>query len=258
VETVELAQGTIRYRLHGQGAPLVLLSTLSGGWVRQLPQLSRHFTLLRYDVRGFGESTSRSGLPTNAEHADDLAALLDALDLGAAIVVGMSHGGLVAQHFAATHPDRLLGLGLVSTFAAPHGPTLMLLRMLHGFLERGDLAGFWAVLRSMLFSERSADALLRREAGLRRAMFDQYDAAALGTIYAEAIAHDSRAWLGGFGCPTLVVGGSEDILFPPVLTRQLADLIPGSRLELLPAAHIAPVEVPRAFNDLVIDTFGHR
>ncbi|UMP00007.1 alpha/beta fold hydrolase [Amycolatopsis sp. EV170708-02-1] len=256
MERIEVDGGDIRYRFDGSGPSLVLLTTLSGTWMRQLPVLTRHFRVLTYDMRGFGESVSDTGFPANAEHADDLAVLFDRLDIDRAAVIGMSHGGLVAQHFAAKHSERLSGLGLVATFAAPHGPTSLLLRMLNGFLDRGDLAGFWEVLKSMLFSAAGAPALLRREKALRRAMFDQYDVDSLGSIYRQAIEHDSRTWLGDPGCPTLVVGGAEDILFPPVLTEELADLVPGARTELLPAAHIPPVEAFRPFNDLVVETFG--
>ncbi|MGW5456625.1 alpha/beta fold hydrolase [Nocardia sp. NPDC003979] len=257
--TVHLTTGTIRYRLKGNGGPpLVLLSTLMGSWLRQVPILSRHFSVLTYDMRGFGNSPSSAGYPTNAQHADDLVGVLDHLSIKRAIVVGMSHGGLVAQHFAARHPGRLSGLGLVATFAAPHGPTSMLLQMLNGFLERGDLPGFWEVLKSLLFSASGAPTMLRHETTLRRAMFDQYDVSALSSIYGQALEHDSREWLGKLVCPTMVVGGAEDILFPPVLTHALADLLPGARTELLPAAHIPPVEAAKPFNQLVIDTFGVR
>lgn len=256
MDRIKLDGGSIRYRLRGSGRPLILLATLSGSWLRQVPTLSRHFSVLTYDMRGFGDSPSNMGFPTNAEHADDLATLLDVLRMDKAVVVGMSHGGLVAQHFAAKHAERLAGLGLVATFAAPHGPTLLLLRMLNGFLDRNDLTGFWEVLKSMLFSATGAPAMLRREAALRRAMFDQYDVAALSSIYQQALEHDSREWFGGLLCPTLVVGGAEDILFPPVLTETLAGLVPGARMELLPAAHIPPVEAAPRFNELVLETFG--
>lgn len=256
MDRIDVPDGAIRFRVKGEGPPLVLLSTLSGTWMRQVPELARSFTVVTYDMRGFGESPSRTGFPTNAEHADDLATLLDGLDLPAATVVGLSHGGLVAQHFAAKYSDRLSGLGLVATFAAPHGPTLVLLRMLYGFLERDDLPNFWEVLKSFLFSAANAGFVLRREAALKQAMFDQYTVDSLRSIYRQAIEHDSRAWFGGLSCPTLVVGGAEDVLFPPVLTERLADLVPGSRRELLPAAHIPPVETPRLFNDLLRQTFG--
>jgi 3-oxoadipate enol-lactonase len=256
VELIEVDGGRISHRMRGSGPPLVLLATLQGSWMRQVSALSKDFTVLTYDMRGFGDSPSETGFPTNAQHADDLAAVLDHLGIAEAAVVGMSHGGLVAQHFAAKHAERLTGLGLIATFAAAHGPTSLLLRMLNGFLERGDLPGFWEVLKSMLFSAAGAPTLLRRETALRQAMFDQYDVAALSSIYTQAIEHDSSTWFGGVTCPTLVVGGAEDILFPPVLTERLAALVPGARLELLPAAHIPPVEAPLVFNELVTEVFG--
>ncbi|WP_158075596.1 alpha/beta fold hydrolase [Actinokineospora bangkokensis] len=256
MDRIELDGGSIRYRVRGSGQPLVLLATLQGSWLRQVRALTEHFTTITYDMRGFGDSPSLVGFPTNAEHADDLAALLDHLGVERAVVVGMSHGGLVAQHFAAKHAERLAGLGLIATFGTAHGPTKQLLRMLNGFLERDDLPGFWEVLKSMLFSEAGVPALLRHEAALRKAMFDQYDVAALSSIYGGALEHDSQEWLGAPGCPALVVGGAEDILFPPVLTERLGARLPGARVELLPAAHIPPVEDPDRFNALLLETFG--
>lgn len=253
---LDLNGGHIEFRTKGEGEPLVLLSTLSGSWMRQLPVLSKKFQVISYDMRGFGDSPSATGFPTNAEHADDLALLLESLGVERATVIGLSHGGMVAQHFAAKHGERLAGLGLVSTIASAHGPTYMLLRMLQGFLIRDDIIGFWEVLKSMMFSQAGAETLYRRESAFRRAMFDQYDCAALHSIYGQALEHDSKAWFGRLDCPSLVVGGQEDILFPPAVTRELADLLPSSRMELLPAAHFPPLEAWRDFNDLVIDTFG--
>jgi 3-oxoadipate enol-lactonase len=249
--------GSISYRLRGDGPLLILVSTLSGTWLRQLPVLPRHFTVLTYDMRGFGASPSSTGFPANEEHADDLAALLDEIGADKATVVGLSHGGLVAQHFAARHPGRLAGLALVSTFGWARDSTLLFLKMLYGFLERDDLENFWAVLRSFLFSAEGYDLLERRETALRQAMFDQYTTASLRSIYGQALAHDIRkAGLDQVRCPALVVGGQQDMLFPPPLTKDLASLVPGARLEFLPAAHVPPVEAAQPFNDLLISFFG--
>ena len=256
--TMELAggSGSIQYWLEGDGPPLVLVSTLSGTWQMQVRELRKRFTVLTYDMRGFGRSPSANGLPSNQQHADDLAALLTAVGCSRARLIGLSHGGLVCQHFAARYPDRLAGLVLAATFARARGSTRLFLRMLHGFLERDDVPHFWEVLKSFLFSEANADRILRREGLLRRAMFDQYDAACLRSIYGQAIEHDSSAWLGAVRCPTLVVGGAEDMLFPPPLSQELSALVAGSKLVLLPAAHVPPVEVPRQFNETIADFFG--
>lgn len=254
---VEVMGGSIRYKLRGEGPHLVLVSTLLGTWVRQVSILKKQFTVLTYDMRGFGNSPSTTGFPSNEEHADDLAALLDGLGIAETAVAGLSHGGLVSQHFAVQHGVRLTGLALVATFAKARNSTLLFLKMLYGFLERDDLAGFWEVLKTFLFSVSRSEALLRRESALRRAMFDQYTVASLRSIYGQAIEHESlAAKLSEVRCPTLVVGGQEDMLFPPPLTKELAELVPGSRLVMLPAAHVPPVEVPKEFNNLLIDFFG--
>jgi 3-oxoadipate enol-lactonase len=254
---IEVHGGSISYRIRGEGPPIALVATLGGTWMRQWPTLARHFTVLTYDMRGFGASPSATGFPANEEHADDLAALLDALGMAQATVVGLSHGGLVAQHFAVRHPGRLSGLALVATFAKARKSTLLFLEMLYEFLERDDLENFWRVLRAFLFSAAGHDLLVSREAALRRAMFDQYSTASLRSIYGQALTHDLLdADLSRIHCPALVVGGQEDMLFPPFLTSELASVVPGARMELLPAAHVPPVEEPKLFNELLLELFG--
>lgn len=254
--TVELGNGEIRYRLAGEGPVLVLLSTIAGTWVRQLPALSKEFTVLSYDVRGYGQSPSAAGYPSNEEHADDLAELTEKLGFPRVSVVGLSQGGMIAQHFAVRHPGRLNGLGLVATHAKARNSTKLFLQMLIGFLERDDLQNFWEVLKAFLFSADNAERVLAREAALRESIFNQYTTESLHVIYDQVMLHDSTPWLGDIRSPTLVVAGQEDMLYGPPIASEIASLVPGARLELLPAAHVPPVETPRLFNDLIVDFFG--
>ncbi|MFD0391950.1 alpha/beta fold hydrolase [Streptomyces nogalater] len=76
--------------------------------------------------------------------------------------------------------------------------------------------------------------MTRMEGPLRSAMFDQYTTAALRSIYGQAREHDLQSALGTVRVPTLVIGGAEDMLFPPAVTEALAAAIPGSSLEFLP------------------------
>lgn len=243
--------GEIFYTLQGKGPLLCLMCTLSGTWAAQVKMLREQFTVLTYDMRGFGRSPSARGYPTNPEHAQDLAVILDALGFNRVILVGLSHGGIIAQYFALRFPQRLQALVLVATLAKAHGPTKLFLGMLRDFLQQQNGDAFWQVLRTFLISERNWDRVMSREKMLRRLMFNQFTVGCLENIYSGALQHDLLSRLGEISCPSLVVGGEEDMLFPAKLTREIAASIPSSRLALLPTAHVPPVEAPEEFNALL-------
>jgi 3-oxoadipate enol-lactonase len=114
--TVECNNTRLYYESAGAGEPVVLIPgfTLDTRmWDDQFLPLAQHFRVIRYDMRGFG----RSALPTEApySHVDDLAGLLDHLDIPAAHLVGLSKGGGVALDFALTHPHRVRRLALIDS-----------------------------------------------------------------------------------------------------------------------------------------------
>jgi 3-oxoadipate enol-lactonase len=226
-----------------------LMATLGGSWAAEARLLRDRYTVLTYSMRGYGESQNFEDVfPSNEAHAGDLAAILDELGFDKVVLVGLSHGGAVAQHFAVDYPDRLRGLAIVSSFAHASGSTRIFLELLHGFLKRGDLATFWEVLRAFLCSEENFPRLRRMESSLKGLMFDQYTCESLLAIYESSVRHDTRALLPRIKVPTLVVGGTEDMLFPPRITAELTALIPNAEERLLPTAHVPPVEDPRAFH----------
>jgi 3-oxoadipate enol-lactonase len=87
-------------------------------WDDQFLPLAQGFRVIRYDLRGFG----RSALPTDApySHVEDLRALLDALGLQQAHLVGLSKGGGVALDFALTYPQRTTALVLIDSILGGH------------------------------------------------------------------------------------------------------------------------------------------
>ena len=119
----ELSGGlSLFYRDEGQGEPLLLIHgfPLSGELFRpQRAGLSHRFRIITPDLRGMGRSDS---LPAEDDYsmsvyADDMAALLDSLGIGQAIVGGMSMGGYVAFAMLRRHPERVKGLILLDTKA---------------------------------------------------------------------------------------------------------------------------------------------
>ncbi len=245
----------LRYIICGDGPPLILLCTLSGSWSNQVKELSEKYTVITYDMRSFGASREEGfDYPTNEEHAEDLAKLIQHLGLEKPLIVGLSHGGIVLQHFALRYQDMASGFAFVATHAKPFGQTRLLLTLLNDFLDDHDDGRFWKVLRTLLFSEPGFDNFVARENALKRLMFNQFTTACLSNIYTGALAHDSASWLREVHTPSLVIGGQEDVLFPPKQTQFIADQLSNAKIKLLACAHLPPVESSADFNR-TIDEF---
>lgn len=116
--TIEIGGRKVHYELSGEGSRTIVWTHGIGStletWRQHLPDLPgfRHLT---YSVRGMGESQGVDGPVTLEDWAQDLAGLMDALDIRSAIVAGHSMGGAISQRFAIDYPDRVEALLLLST-----------------------------------------------------------------------------------------------------------------------------------------------
>ena len=108
------------YERTGAGEPLLLIMGMSGTalhWGEPfLAELRRDFEVIAYDHRGVGQSSRLEGPLSIAGLAEDAAALLEALELGSAHVLGISMGGMVAQELVLAHPERVRTLTLGCTY----------------------------------------------------------------------------------------------------------------------------------------------
>ncbi|HEY7687345.1 MAG TPA: alpha/beta fold hydrolase, partial [Dongiaceae bacterium] len=119
----------IAYRLDGpDSAPVVVLShsiaTNMEMWRGQVPALAKQFRVLRYDMRGHGESAVPPGPYDFPMLARDVVGLLDHLKIDRAAFVGISIGGMVGQALGVNHGDRLRGLVLSNTTSDPPPPEM--------------------------------------------------------------------------------------------------------------------------------------
>ena len=138
---IRLPDGTrLHYETAGSGTiPVVLVhgyGMSSVVWEKALPFFPPGYRSLAVDLRGFGRSDKPAGGYSCPELADDMAAFLDALGLPQAVLIGHSFGGLVIQHFAARHPERVLALVLADTFSAtlpPKGLTPAVEQRINGY-----------------------------------------------------------------------------------------------------------------------------
>lgn len=250
------------YEIEGEGDPLVLIMGIgydSSLWqLHQVPALARHFRVITLDNRDAGRS-SRAGAPyTIADMADDVAGLLDALDVRAAHVLGLSMGALIAQEFAVRHADRLMRLVLSGPDSAPARQAFHPIAVWN-WVKASDRSGAWFAAQQ--FTCLFSTAFLRDSAAVEQTV--AFLAGNRHPVIPEAYARQAGAYLAydpgerlaGIRARTLIVVGEQDLLTPPWLAREVAAAIPGARLEIIAgdgASHVLPLERPDDFNALVV------
>jgi 3-oxoadipate enol-lactonase len=247
----------VHHRFDGPAdAPVVVLSNSLGTslamWDAQIDELARRFRVLRYDMRGHGESPAPPGPYTMDELGADVLALLDRLGIERASFCGLSIGGMIGMWCASEAPERIERLVLCCT--VPHFPPAEL------WNERADTVraqGMEPMVEPAL--ERWLPPDIRRarpeaEEHLRAMIASTPPEGYAGCC--EAIRDmDLRGRLGAIAAPTLVLAGSDDPSTPKDKVRPIADAIDGAGFVVIDgAAHIANMAQPDAFNRAVL---GH-
>jgi pimeloyl-ACP methyl ester carboxylesterase len=233
--------GGVRLRWHeeGEGEPLLLIMGLSGSaraWHRLLPHVAARRRTIVFDNRGTGDSSAVGGPLSMADMAADARAVLDAAGVASADVMGVSMGGMIAQHLALDHRDRVrsLILGCTTAGGARGAPPWRLLAA-SALRPVVGPTRTWGLIAPALFSSRT-----RRERPDRVAEELQVrvaDATDPRTTFAQMAAiarHDTRARLAELaGLPVTVLHGDEDALVPVARGRELAAAIPGAEFVML-------------------------
>jgi 3-oxoadipate enol-lactonase len=240
----------------GSGPPVVLLHGLgwdSSLWFPTLTQLATRHRAIAGDTRGHGDSDKPEGPYSIAQLAEDWATLLDHLRVREATLVGLSQGGMVAQALAITRPDLVARLVLVATSCRSHPDAKANMEARVAALADAGPEAAAQVAAASIFS-----AAWRRQNPEQLARFLHWRCLAptepLTAAMRAVYDYDLSRGLPGIRVPTLVVAGTGDTLIPPAASQQIADLIPGAELHLLPdVGHIIPVEAPNAFARLLQD-----
>jgi 3-oxoadipate enol-lactonase len=228
------------------GAPVIVfingLGTDHRIWDGVLAALPADLSALVYDLRGQGLTEWTEGRWDVAGLSADLARLLDGLGIGPVVLCGLSLGGLVAQSFALSHPERVRALCLCATAACIGTPELWRARAEQ--VQKGGVAAVAAQVIERWFSptflERQPSAARGWRVLLERAPAAGYLAALqlLGQT-------DLRASIGRISAPTLVLAGAADVATPPDQVRLLAEAIPHAEFLMLPGAgHLLCIEEP--------------
>lgn len=257
--------GRISYEVIGPTDPtqapqtLLMIMGLAGSgamWFRLLPHVSRHHRAIVFDNRGTGSSSPACRPLTMRALTDDAVAVLDAAGVERAHVLGASMGGMIAQHLALEHRDRVRSLILACTSAGgrrePPNLRLTAASLLRPWIGP---ARTFSLVAPVLYSPRSRAENRERLEEDRRIRSADRVAPLTAALQALAIArHDTRTRLHELaGVPTLVVHGLDDRLVPPVDGRELAGGIPGARLVEIPdAGHLLGSDAEHDLADAVL------
>ena len=243
---------TMNYEITGSGEPLLLIMGTTGSiplWGGFRTALEAKYQVIAFDNRGLGGSERGEGALSVASMAEDASALLEALEIPRAHVLGWSLGSAIAQELALAHPDQVASAVMYATWAGCDGYQRSLLSALrlpyvHRDFENAMVATGLAYSPEMLdrpdlaeLMAPSIPALPQTEEQMQVTV-EQWDA---------DLAFDSLDRIPTITAPTLVIVGEQDLLTPPRQAKKVADAIPGARFELVTgpgSSHALHVERP--------------
>ncbi|MBM3130213.1 MAG: alpha/beta fold hydrolase [Chloroflexi bacterium] len=228
----------------------VLMSTAS--WAFQTPVLSKHYRVLLYDCRGQWQSDHPRAPYSMELHADDLAALLDALKIDKAHLLGISYGAELSLQFALKYPERAHSL-IVSSTVSHVEPTLhSMIQMWIEAAKRKDVEMFYRVTYPFNFAESwiVANPQLLAQA---RARYESLDCDAVINLCEAFLQLNLTSELHRIKTPTLLMVGELDALKPRHYADIIARAMPHAEYVIIPGAgHALCWEKWQVFNTLVL------
>ncbi len=238
------------YEEHGHGQPLVFIHGLGSStkdWESQVPEFSKSYRVVTFDLRGHGQSDKPAGPYQIPILAVDLAGLFQALNIPSAHLVGLSLGGAVAFQFAIDYPAKVKTLTIVNSGPSLGGTPEQAQQEVDrrvGIVQQLGMRAMGEALAPTLYPNPKQATL--RETFIKR--WAENDPRAYIEATRSLLGWNVEGQLGTIKCPTLILAADQD--YTPVATKEAyVKLIPHARLVVIPEAHHAtPLEQPEKFN----------
>jgi len=229
-------------------------------WWRQESSLEPSIRVVRYDIRGFGDSPTGAADGSVRQMADDLGQLLSAFATGPAWLVGFSMGGVIAQRFALDFPELTRGLILIaSSCAVGRGGQ----EFFHHRIEQVTSGGLGSLAETNDSDARGCFYTDNEE------LINEYKELRVGAVrdpagYLNACnamlgigANPLTPELGAIHCPTSVIAGEHDPYCPPRASKMISDAIPGAELTIIEGVgHCMQFEASDQLNEHIVNFIG--
>lgn len=256
--TTEANGQKLYYEAHGEGEPLLCVMGLGAdtlAWAFQIPAWSREFRMIVFDNRDVGRSSHATGHYEVRDMAADTLALAGAIGLDRFHLVGVSLGGTIAQEMALAAPERVRTLTLCVSYGGGGRWMRERARLLGAQalrMSREELLDFLMLLTLSEDFYADEEAVARARELLLRNPNPQPPDAFVRQLEAGS-RHEARDRLRSLRMPVHVIGAEHDMLVPHWKSPELADLIPGARLTMIPGApHGLNWERAEDFNAAVV------
>jgi len=252
IDDIQLAYDDV-----GSGPPVVLIHGYPFNrslWNEQVEALSSKYRVITPDLRGFGESDSSEGPATMDRMAQDVAQLMDQLDIPQAVIGGLSMGGYVVLAFCKQFGSRVRALVLADTRAQADTEEAKKTRA-----EQADKAlaeGMAGIADAMLPKLLTPDTVSKRPEVVKRIrdmMLKTKPKGAAAALLGMAQRDDQTEFISSIKVPALIVAGREDAITPPADSEAMHAKITGSRLIVIEnAGHVSNLEQTEQFNDALL------
>lgn len=243
----------------GQGDPILFVHGFPLDhtmWKQQISVLSATYRCLAVDLRGFGKSTATNGTVTMEQMADDLAALLDKLEITQPVTLcGLSMGGYVAWQFWERHRNKLARLILCDTRAIADTDKARADRLITA--DKVEAEGTSQLAEAML-PKMYAKSTQHQQPDLientRKTILESSPTGVAAAARGMAARPDVTKWLPAITVPVLLLTGEHDSISTVDEMAEINRMLPKSKHVVIDnAGHMAPQEQPQATNRAILD-----
>ena len=243
----------ITYDDTGSGPAVVLIHGYPFNrsmWAEQVSALADSYRVVTLDLRGHGESESSTGASTMKLMAQDVAALMDELQIDRAVIGGLSMGGYVTLAFYQLFAERVEKLLLADTRAQADTEEAKATR--GDQVQQIQADGMTGIVNGMLPKLLSPETVSKQPEIVKRVrdmMMHTSPEGAIGALRGMAEREDQTERLSQINVPALIVVGKEDPITPVADSQKMHERIAGSQLVVIEnASHVSNIEQPEQFN----------
>ncbi|MHA1985704.1 MAG: alpha/beta fold hydrolase [Promethearchaeota archaeon] len=264
----------ICYEVGGEGEPVILVHGFGRkkeNWIAQFKPLSEHFKIIRFDNRGAGKSDRPKGAYTMEIFADDIAGLMDYIEIDKAHIVGWSLGGKIVQNFALKYPERVDKMVLINTnYGLPDESGTEIyknMRLVDLKLRKEDPEkSFWQSARGGYYikfrKQMEADptkkwyGLWSAEDLMKERLIDPLTAEDIEIQSRADNTHHTLERLHEIKNESLLIASTHDRIMPIKVMEEMHERIPKSTLKIIKkAGHNSPLSRAPEINKMIIEFF---